>query len=321
MTTSSGSPVRLVTDIGGTNSRFGLWDEQQREMRHIRSLRNAAFAQFTDALTAYLEEVPEPRPRRACLAVAAPASNDRVTMTNVDWSFCKTALRQEFGFDALRVINDFEAVALSLPHLQHNQLACLRTGERSAGHLAALGPGTGLGGSKLLRWEQSSLAVHCEPGEVTLGPGTPWERKLFQLLYRELDEIHNEDLLSGTGLQRLYRASAELLDETSADLSAAEISQKGKNTTAGACRAALSSFCALLGSAAADFVLSNGAYGGLYLAGGILPRLQPFLTDSDFMPRFTKRGPMTATLRGVPVYLIVEQHPGLLGAAVADLPA
>jgi glucokinase len=309
---------RLVADIGGTNARFALWDERQGRLESHRVYRTADFPTLRDAVAAFLADAGAGHIHSACLAVAAPPATDRVVMTNSPWSFSIRELQASFRLAQLRVINDFEAIALALPLLAGDQLAPLRQGT-GAGHLAVLGPGTGLGGAKLVTGHGAPIAVHCEPGEVTLGPGSERERELFVLIYRELDEIHNEDLLSGRGLERLYLASAALLGQPVEALDASDIAERATASSCSASAMALDTFCALLGSAAADFVLSNGAFGGFYLAGGIPPRIEPFLRDSDFLDRFTRRRSMTQTLESVPVYLVREPQPGLLGASLAPL--
>jgi glucokinase len=182
-----------------------------------------------------------------------------------------------------------------------------------------VGPGTGLGGAFLDWFAGIPRSFACEPGHMGLAPGNELELDIFRLLLPRHGNIYAELLVSGPGLARLYRALGEIRGEPAEPLEPAEISQRALAGRDALCELALATFCALLGSACGDFLLANGSYGGLYLAGGIVPRLSGFLDSSDFHSRLIAKGAMRETLTGVPVYVITSEYPGLIGAAHAPM--
>lgn len=312
-------PGRLVADVGGTNTRLALFNPDTNELESVAYYTNGDFKQFEDVIARWLAKLTTGQPVEACLAVAAPPSGDLIEMINMDWSFSLSGLAARFGFDRVGFLNDFEANAYALPHLPAEDLAPLVTGEPGAEVFAVVGPGTGLGGSALIRSATGDIARACEPGHAGLSPSSAFELELFALLLKEHRDIYAELLLSGPGLVRLYRAMATLQGAAPQDLAPAEVSRRALAGECQACVSALDSFCALLGSFCADFVLSNGAYGGLYLAGGIAPAIAGALEQGAFNRRFEEKGLMTPLLARVPRYIITGATTGLTGAAHAPL--
>jgi glucokinase len=311
---------RLVADIGGTNSRLALYDPATNELRALCTYVNRSYPCFEDIISAWLEALAEPRPTHCCLAVAAPPFADQVTMLNIDWSFSLRAIAERFGFSSLRCINDFEGNAYALPHLSARDLETLYPGEvTEGGKLATVGPGTGLGGSTLSLAGTVPIACASEPGHMGLAPATELELELFRYLQPRYGEVYAELLVSGPGLQRLYQSLGAIQGQEILPLTPEEISARGQGGQCALCALALNTFCALLGSVSGDFVLANGAYGGLYLAGGVLPGMIEFLRQSSFVARFQNKGKMKAHLSRVPLYLITCNTTGLLGAAHAPL--
>jgi glucokinase len=311
---------RLVADVGGTNSRLALFDPQANELRALRTYVNRDYEQIEDVIAAWLDALPEPSPTDCCLAVAAPPFGDRVTMLNIDWSFSCRELAERFGFLRLRCINDFEGNAYALPHLSEHNLINLHPGTvTGGGKLATVGPGTGLGGSTLSFIEGVPSACASEPGYMGLAPATALELELFRYLQPRYGEIYAELLVSGPGLRRLYESLAAIQGQESQSLSPEEISAKALAGHCELCALTLNTFCALLGSISGDFVLANGAYGGLYLAGGFIPRMLGFLQASTFVQRFQEKGKMQDHLARVPLFAITGEITGLVGAAHASL--
>jgi len=311
---------RLVADVGGTNSRLALFDPLANELRALRTYVNRDHGQFEDIIAAWLDALNEPPPTDCCLAVAAPPFGDRVTMLNIDWSFSHRELVERFGFSRLRCINDFEGNAYALPHLSAHDLTTVHAGTiTEGGKLATIGPGTGLGGSTLSMVGGVPLACASEPGHMGLAAATELELELFRYLQPEYGEIYGELLVSGPGLQRLYVSLAAIQGQDRLPLSPEEISAKALAGECELCALTLNTFCALLGSISGDFVLANGAYGGLYLAGGFIHRMIGFLQASPFVRRFQEKGNMRVHLARVPLYVITSETTGLLGAAHAPL--
>lgn len=314
--------IRMVADVGGTNTRIALFDPAEGELRRLVVFKNRDYPRFEDVISAWLENLDEPAPHLGCIAVAAPPSGDLVKMSNMDWSFSCDALARRHGFRRLARINDFESNAYALPYLESAELTVLHPGDvcEPSPTLAVIGPGTGLGGGFLLQMPTGEhRAQACEPGHGGLSPVTALEMELFALLLTRHEYIYAELLVSGPGLLRLYQALAEIRGTAAETLQPADISSRAVAGADELSELALNTFCGLLGSASGDFLLATGSYGGLYLAGGILPAMIPFLTASPFLQRLHAKGAMRDQLSRVPVQLISGGHPGLVGAAHAPL--
>ncbi|WP_157976688.1 glucokinase [Parahaliea mediterranea] len=312
--------TRLVADIGGTNARLALYDTARNEFRALRTYINRDYAQFEDVVADWLGQLDEARPSQACIAIAAPLEGDRISMVNMDWSFSRSRLTERFGFQASGWINDFESNAHALPFLGDQDRRVMHPGRPGAcQRLAVVGPGTGLGGATVEPVQGTYHATPCEPGHMGLSPQGEEELALFGLLLSRHRDIFAELLISGPGLQRLYRTLAELRGAPAGSDSPEDITRRALAGEEALASDALGHFCALLGSVCGDFVLATGSYGGLYLAGGIAPRIADFLLQSRFLARFQEKGAMTSHLGAVPVLLITTAQPGLIGAAHAPL--
>lgn len=313
--------TRLVADIGGTNTRLALYDPACNELRALRRYLNRDYTHLEDIIEDWLKNLTEPGPADGCLAIAAPPPLDgKVSMFNIDWQFCAADLIDHFGFSQLRCINDFEGNAYALPHLPPEDLVTLHKGETTPGsRLATVGPGTGLGGSTLDTSGPTPIANACEPGHMGLSPVTETELALFQYLLARHGEVYAELLLCGAGLQCLHQALGAVRGVDVPELAPEDITTRGLAEECDLCHETLEIFCALLGSVCGDFVLANGAYGGLYVAGGIAPQMVAFLRDSAFTQRFQEKGRMGEHLQRVPLHIITGQTTGLLGAAHATL--
>ena len=317
MTADVSTAPRLVADIGGTNTRLALHSTESGDFTELRLYRNRDYAGPGDIIASWLGEHSGPTPRNCCIAVAAPPGDDLVKMSNIDWVFSCRELAERFGFERMKRLNDFEANAYALPHLGEGDYTVLHAGDARANHkLAVMGPGTGLGGATLERLNGQPTATSCEPGHTGLSPASQEELEIFSRLLPE-GEIYTERLVSGPGLILLYQLLADIRQLEQAATSPDQVSALALEQQDDLGVAAMDIFCGLLGSACGDFVLDNGAYGGLYLAGGILPRMVDFLRASSFHRRFCDKGAMRAQLQRVPIYLITEPQPGLLGAAHA----
>lgn len=320
MAASPRGSTRLVGDIGGTNTRLALFDPASGELSARRAYRNREHAGLEAIIAAWLDDLPGAAPAQCCLAVAAPPFTDRVRMLNIDWSFSASELARRFGFAQLRCINDFEGNAFALPHLDAADLCVLRAAQgQDCRKLAVLGPGTGLGGATLDFCQRTPVATASEPGHMGLAASNELELALFGALLPRHGEVHTELLLSGPGLVRLYRALAELRAEAARDLSPAQVSAAALSGESPLCAEAVAVFCALLGSAGGDYVLATGSYGGLYLAGGIVPQILPLLEKSEFCARFQAKGDMAPHLARVPLFAVTTADAGLIGAAHTPL--
>jgi len=311
---------RLVADVGGTNTRIALYDPANDEYRALNTYRNQDYSNLEQILTHWLNALKEAHPPVCCIAAAAPPSSDRVNMLNIGWSFSCSELARQFGFTQASWLNDFQANAYALPYLQDSERVLLHPGAgRARDKLATMGPGTGLGGACLASLHGVAYANDCEPGHMGLSPANALEMEIFSMLVPRFGEIHAERLVSGPGLLLLYLTLAEIRGAAPSAQSPEQVSTLALQEKDYLAVQTLQTFCALLGSACGDFVLANGAYGGLYLAGGIVPNMLHFLRASDFTSRFRAKGAMSAHLEAVPLYVITAPQPGLIGAAHAPI--
>jgi glucokinase len=315
----------LVADIGGTNARFGWVAAPGAPVTQVRQLAVQAFAGPAQAAQAYLaERAPLPdvdrrAPRHAAFAVATAVVGDRIAFTNSAWAFSRAEVQAALGLDSLQMLNDFEALALSLPRLDRSQLQA-QGGvlPPAAGPLAVVGPGTGLGvGAVLPTPDGHWLALPGEGGHATLAPADDLESALLACVRRQYRHVSAERLLSGIGLPVLHQALAEVNGRPAAALSTVEIVERGQSGSDAACRAALDMFCALLGGFAGNVALTLGARGGLYIGGGLVPRFADCFFASAFRERFEAKGRFQPYLAAIPTALITDTLAALGGAALA----
>ncbi len=316
---------RLLGDIGGTHARFAWMDEPGAPLSHVRTYRCAEHPSLRDAIQHYLDDRDPARPAACALGIANPVTGDEVRMTNHHWAFSISALQQQLDLQRLEVINDFTALALSLPSLQGDALQDLggvrpqpEQLAQPRSPLALLGAGTGLGVSGLLPSAQGLVPLAGEGGHATLSAMDEQEAAVLALLRRSFGHVSAERALSGPGLQNLYLASAELLGLAADPALRPEQVLPGARAGEPACRLAVDLFCRFLGSTAGNLALTLGATGGVYIGGGIAPRLLPELRASRFRERFEGKGRMQALLAPIPCFVIDSPtSPALLGAARA----
>jgi glucokinase len=313
---------RLVGDIGGTNARFALVGGPGQPPDHVRSLRVADHAGPVAAVEAYLaalrqDGIADARPRAAALALATPVDGDQVAMTNSRWRFSRSAVREELDLDVLLVLNDFEALALSLPRLGPGQVRSDGPRTPRGNVMAVLGPGTGLGVAGVVHTPAGWVAVPGEGGHATLAPMDDRESALLACVRHYVPHVSAERLLSGIGLPVLYRAVAQV-DGIHADvLRGDDIVARAIADADPLCTATLDSFCSLLGNFAGNVALTLGARAGMFIGGGIVPRLGERFFASRFRARFEAKGRFQAYLEQIPTYVITDTLAALGGTAYA----
>ncbi len=315
-TTMQDSGVGLIGDIGATNARFALV-QPGGGTTTARVYALTDYGSLSEAIDAYLTaESPSVRPAQAVLAVASPVTGDEVTLTNHPWTFSVEAVRQQFGLKRLRVINDFAANAAAVPHFQETDRVQIGGGEPMRGApVGVIGPGTGLGVSALVFSANRAITVASEGGHVTMTPASAQESAILDLMRKRYDHVSAERVLSGAGLINLYNTWCELTGTPAASYTADQITSPLIWSKDPRTREATALFCAMLGTVAGNFALTLGARGGIYIAGGIVPRIASFFSQSEFRSRFEAKGRMQSYLAAIPTYLIVRPLPALLGAA------
>jgi glucokinase len=314
----------LIADIGGTNVRFALL-QPSGEITDSLVLSCADYPHVNEAIADYYSKIkPAHQPDAAAFAVAAPPHDAFIKFVNQPWEFYLRDVKERHGFRVFKVVNDFTAVALSLPHLADGDRRQIGGGAPQAGYpLTVLGPGTGLGVSTLVpaRDPKYIILTNNEGGHFTIPPMTDRESDVLQVLRRRFNHVSAERVLSGPGLANIYEALRELDGLDRQHLEPAEITSRALASTEPHAHEALEMFCAFLGTAASNVCITAAAYGGVYLAGGILPRIENFFEDSKFRKRFETKGRFSHYLEVAPTYLIKHPLPAFVGlkALLRDL--
>jgi len=300
----------LLADLGATNSRIAMTGPDGRPAG-MRKWHGDDMPDLEAVIARYLDETGA-RPTAGVLAVAAPVAGDDVAMTNRSWRFSGHDLAKRFGWRTVRLINDFEAVALSLPHLRADDTRPLGGGTADPeGPRVVFGPGTGLGVAALMPAARGGSAVPTEGGHVSFGPASADEEPVFARLRESLGYVSSEAILSGPGLARLHRALHGSATET---LGPADITAFA-HTGDAACVATVKLFVRLFGRFAGDLALLFRATGGVYAGGGVARRIDEFLDAPEFRTAFEAHPPYEGLLREIPTSLITLDEPGLVGCA------
>jgi glucokinase len=306
----------LVGDVGGTNVRFALIDGEGR-VRNLHIYPAASYSSLGDIIADYLERtVGRKRPPRAVIAVAGPVLDGEIEFTNLDWQVSEGELLAQFEFEAVKLINDFAAQALACPLLGPDSLRPLGPKLRGGADcpMVVLGAGTGFGVAGLARSERGDMAVSTEGGHAAFAPSDDVEVEVWSQLRARHGRVSIERLLSGRGLFEIYgvlagmrQAQPTLTDEKAVYEAAA----KGD----GLAIETLDRFCGILGSVAGDLALSFGARGGVFVSGGIAPKMADRLASGEFRARFEDKGRLTPYVKEIPTSLVLHPYPALIGAA------
>lgn len=304
----------LIADIGATNARCALVDDKGKVLSP-QEFRNADFDSLEAVLDAYLgERRASDRPKRAALAIAAPITGDRVAMRNIEWSFSQAQLKDRFELLRLTVVNDFAALAWALPSFGTDDKVQIGTGspvERSA--RAVLGPGSGLGVASLAPSSDGWTAVSGEGGHVTLAASTDEEQQIIASLRAEYGgHCSAERALSGPGLVALYTALAKMVGRGKPTVTPEDVTNLARQGEPLANKTLEAFFC-FLATVASDLALTVGARGGVYIAGGIVPRLIEPLQRSPFRERFVAKGRYRDYLTPIPTYVVTQKLPAFVG--------
>ena len=299
----------VLADVGGTNVRFAVLTGDA--VGPIACMEVREYPQFTDALARFLAQQHAPI-HSAAFAVAGVVKGERCALTNNLWVVDGAEVRARFGFTTVHIVNDFEAIAWSLPHLTSLEVRALGYGEPMAqAPMAVLGPGTGLGVAAYVPDQNFVLAG--EGGHITMPSGSAREDAIIAHLRRRFEHVSAERVISGNGLENLYRAIASIDGSIVPNRGAADITHAALGGTCVVSRAALDMLCAMLGDVAGNCALMFGARGGVYIAGGIIPRIRDYLPRTQFRARFEAKGRMRAYLEAIPVYLILYEGAALIG--------
>jgi glucokinase len=315
---------RLITDIGGTNARFTI-ETAPYKYESTQVLQSIDYPNLIAATNDYLQQVKHVNTVKSmAVVVPSPIFEDTINMVNNPWkSFSMNHFKQQMKFDNMIFLNDFHALALSLPMIDKAQL--VQVGGNSETILenkiqAVIGPGTGLGSAFLYQHPQTGeyLALSSEAGRLSFAPGNEEESYLWNFAHKRYQHVSTERFLSGSGLQLIYQALCEKSGKMITKLPLPyEITQQGIDGGDFIAHRTIEIFCRMLGTAASNLAVVTNSFGGVYIGGGIIPKMLDFFVKSSFRGRFENKGRYHWLLSRIPVYVIIEEFPAFSGASYA----
>ncbi len=313
-------PILLIGDIGGTNARFALGDPGKPGFSDVVKLKCADFESADLAIRQYLDTVGAATPDVVCLAAAGPVVDGRIQFTNNHWVITETELSATFDTGKVSLLNDFEAIAYSVPFIDEQELhpiglpgpASLDDGDFVVG---IIGPGTGLGAAGLIRQGTTLLPIVGEGSHGGFAPETKLQLDVLTQLRERFDRVSSERLVSGQGLENTYWALSQIHGEKNPQLAAAEIFERHEAGSDPRAVETVGLFFEMLGQVAGDLALTLGAEQGVFVAGGIAQRYPELLAASRFRSAFEAKGRHRSWMEHIPTQLITHPQPGLLGAA------
>lgn len=306
----------IVADVGGTNARFALVQPGTMDIYNTETLQVRDFAHIADAFRRYISNQGLSEPNQACVALAGPVEGDQVHLTNGDWAFSIEQTRQDLGLEKLEVINDFKAQAAAISYIGDDQLVLLGGGAPVEDRFKVIvGPGTGLGVAGAVKSQDELLIVQGEGGHIGLSPTTDREIAVHQILLKQYGRVSAERIVCGSGLRKLHQTLRQLDKNPEIARTEAEVVALALAGDDAVCSEALDMFLAYLGAVAGDLALTFGAVGGVYIAGGIVPRVKDYVSTSQFRSRFEAKGRLSHMVKNIPTYLIMSKSSGVIGAA------
>src|SRR5450830_464407 len=306
---------RLLADIGATHARFAL-QTGPGEYQAVRVLQCDDFTGIVPLLRSYLADHPDINLNHGALALANPVSGDYIRMTNRDWEFSTDEVRRALGLHTLLVVNDFTALAMSLPGLKPADLMQIGGGTPANNSvIGLLGPGTGLGVSGVIPTVDGFVTLGSEGGHTNFAPSDEREYSILQYACQTWSHVSTERLISGPGMEIIYRAIAKRNGRQVRDLTSQEIMAGALTDKDPLCLEVLECFCAMLGGATANLAVTLGAFGGMFIGGGIVPRMGEWFAASPFRSRFEAKGRFTSYLSEIPTYVITTPNPAFYGVA------
>jgi glucokinase len=295
----------LIADIGATSTRCGLCLPGEKHPHQLEIFQNEGFDSLKSLLGDYVSAL-RGKPSAGALAIAAPISGDDVQMTNREWRFNRLEMAERLELQRLEIINDFHAVAYALPQLPNRDLVEIgKATAYRAGTRAAIGPGSGLGVGAWIVSDGKGVAMYGEGGHVTLSARNEEEDRIIARIRERYGHSSAERVLSGPGIIALHSAMHGDDMKTSLEITTGTVDRK--------CRATMEQFYRFLASVAADLAMTTGAYGGVYIAGGIVPDNIEQIKASTFRERFEQKNRYRAYMQAIPTYVITDPTPGLTG--------
>ena len=310
-------PDTLVADIGGTNARFALVrGSHPTTLECTETLPTSGYPTLLDALQHYLNKHQIKDLAAMTLAVAAPIVDGKAKFTNASWIVNRKELAAHFCSGRVKLMNDFEAIALALPELKPNDLHHLGKGRPTSmpsPHFGVLGAGTGLGAATLLVRDNKHIPLGCEAGHTTFAPENIQQQKILEYLLKFHKRVSYERVVSGMGIENIYAA----LSPTYQKLKAKDIFNSHLNQSDTIASEAVAEFTRILGQFAGNFALTTGCYDGIFLAGGVIAKQLAAIDAFTFRESFENKWRHRALMHSIPTSVVTHEQQGLLGAAIA----
>lgn len=306
--------VDLIADVGGTNIRLAT--VINNEITQLDCFKCAEFESLESVLAHYVEKH-ELEVNDACFGIAGPVVGDVLTMTNLGWSFSQDSVKKALGFNHVHFINDYTAIAMSLASLNSHQLTTIHQGrtDESAPRIVC-GPGTGLGVAQLINVDGYYHCISGEGGHSDFAPTNLRQLKLLESLMAKFEHVSIERLLSGQGIVNIYQSLAFIDGIDAQAFDASQISQAYIKQSDMLCVETMEIFCDVLAQYLGNMVLTSAAFGGVYIAGGIMPRIIDVIDKKSFINAFSCKGRFSDYALRAPIHLITEPQPGLIGTQV-----
>ena len=311
----------LVADIGGTNARFSVVDHGKLSDCIDLHYSVRDYSEFSQVIEIVIEELREfsgltKSPDLVCLAVACPADSEPIAFTNSHWQFFREELKRKLNCRELHIINDFEALAHGVNELASEDLLIIGNGfAHREKPKAILGAGTGLGVAAIMPHNYGYEIIASEGGHVDFAPVTDLQIDVLRYLLRSYQRVSFERLLSGKGIMNIYSAISEISGDCNCFEHPSEVVRNAVDGSDQIAIQTLELFCEVMGSLAGNLALTYGAQGGVFIAGGIVPRFEKFLVNSGFRHFFENKGRLSKYLQSIPTYLVSRPDLGLVGAA------
>ena len=308
--------LSVVVDLGGTNIRLAVCDLKTGKLSQLKEFACAEFVTLEEALVKYFATLQD-EVKHLCIGIACPVEGDQITMTNLSWQFSQQALKDKLKLTSLYVINDYTAISLAVPFLSQQEKIQIGGGEAQPdGVTAVFGPGTGLGVSHIVKVAGKWISLDCEGGHVSFTPNTREQADILFQLQAQFGHVSAERILSGQGLVNLYQSLCSLSKQQAEFKEPKEVSKAAVDGSCDIARRSLEVFCQVMGGFAGNLALNLDCTGGVYIAGGIVPRFVEFFQSSEFRSFFEEKGRFKDYLSAIPTFLITHDNPGLLGATV-----
>ena len=308
--------LSVVADVGGTNIRLAVCELETGALSQVEEFPCAQFEGLEMAVQQYFNSL-QSEVSNLCIGIACPVDNDLIEMTNLSWSFSKRELQASLQLNSLHLINDYTAISLAVPFLSDEEKIQIGGGNPVVdGVTAVFGPGTGLGVSHIIKQDNKWISLDGEGGHSSFTVNTREQADILFILQAKFGHVSAERILSGQGLVNIYESLCQINNQPSILTLPQEVSQAGLNGHCNIARRSLEVFCQVMGGFAGNLALNLGCTGGVYIAGGIVPRFIDFFQASEFRAYFEDKGRFQSYLSTIPTYLITNDNPGLLGASV-----